>query len=335
MTYMSISKSIGRITDDPAHHPPARRLAGLCRPLRPTSRGPSDHVSDQIGNEPAGSEGYPLRPAADAEPRRRALPRVPRAAEAARRRRMDRPSGRQHRPHRGDPERTRPVPPGAASEAQVTMTFKDVATALKLLLPNRDQGEIIHAAKNFKVVTAGPDELVVWFTQTLNMSETAGLQMGTPMPDGSRRYTTCTNGGPLFVSCQGRPDPAGHADRVRRHRSGHLGDRGPRPQVQPAPPRPRGAACADDEVAGLLGQAHPPSDEAGGFRSRTASATPRTGASPATCASAGTRPWTSSPRRSTGRSASTGQVRSPSRCRRTTSGGTWATTSARSCVSPT
>ena len=154
---------------------------------------------------------------------------------------------------------------GAASEAQVTMTFKDVATALKLLLPNRDQGEIIHAAKNFKVVTAGPDDLVVWFTQTLNMSETAGLAMGTPMPDGSRRYTTCTNGGPLVRLCQGRPDPAGHADRVRRHRPGHLGDRGPRPQVQPAPPRPRGATCPDDEVAGLLGQAHPSSDEAGGF----------------------------------------------------------------------
>ena len=48
----------------------------------------------------------------------------------------------------------------------MTMLFKDVATALQFLLPNRDQGEIIHAAKNFKVVTTGPDELVVWFTQT-------------------------------------------------------------------------------------------------------------------------------------------------------------------------
>ena len=93
--------------------------------------------------------------------------------------------------------------PGTAAQAQVSMAFKDVATALKLLLPNRDQGEIIHAAKNFKVVTAGPDELAVWFTQTLNMSDTAGLAMGTPMPDGSRRYTTCTNGGPLFVYVKG------------------------------------------------------------------------------------------------------------------------------------
>ena len=88
---------------------------------------------------------------------------------------------------------------GAAAEAQVAMVFKDAATALKALLPNRKQSDIVHNAKNFKMSTTGPDELVVWLAQTLNMSETAGLPMGTPMPDGGRRYTTCTNGGPLFV----------------------------------------------------------------------------------------------------------------------------------------
>lgn len=88
---------------------------------------------------------------------------------------------------------------GKASEADLTMTFRDVATALKMLSPNRDQGDIIHAAKNFNVVTTGPDDLVIWFAQTLNMSDTAGLPMGTLMRDGSRRFTTCTNGGPLFV----------------------------------------------------------------------------------------------------------------------------------------
>lgn len=79
------------------------------------------------------------------------------------------------------------------------MLFKDVATALKFLMPNPDQGEIIHAAKTFKVMTEGSDELVVWFAQTMNMSQTVGLPMGTPMPDGSRRFTSCTNGGPVFV----------------------------------------------------------------------------------------------------------------------------------------
>ena len=88
---------------------------------------------------------------------------------------------------------------GAAAEAQVAIVFKDVATALQALMPNRKQSDIIHNAKNFKMSTTGPDDLVVWFAHTLNMSETAGLPMGTPMPDGSLRYTTCTNGGPVFV----------------------------------------------------------------------------------------------------------------------------------------
>ncbi len=88
---------------------------------------------------------------------------------------------------------------GAAAEAQVAMVFKDVATALQALMPNRKQSDIIHNAKNFKMSTTGLDDLVVWFAHTLNMSETAGLPMGTPMPDGSLRYTTCTNGGPVFV----------------------------------------------------------------------------------------------------------------------------------------
>ena len=69
----------------------------------------------------------------------------------------------------------------------------DVATALKFLSPARP-GEIVHAAKNFKVVTEGEDELLVWLMQTLSMMRTVGLPMGTPMRDGTRRYATCTNG---------------------------------------------------------------------------------------------------------------------------------------------
>ena len=88
---------------------------------------------------------------------------------------------------------------GVAANADVSMLFHDLPTALKFLLPNPDQGEIIHAAKNFKVLAQGPDHLVVWFMQTLSMSQTVGLEMGTPMRDGTRRYCTCTNGGPLFV----------------------------------------------------------------------------------------------------------------------------------------
>ncbi len=91
------------------------------------------------------------------------------------------------------------VRPRAGARPDLRMLFKDVGTALKFLRPNPDQADIIHAAKTFKVVTEGRDDLVVWFAQTMTMLQTAGLPIGTRMPDGSRRYTSCTNGGPVFV----------------------------------------------------------------------------------------------------------------------------------------
>lgn len=86
-----------------------------------------------------------------------------------------------------------------SADADASLLFRDLPTALKFLMPNPDQGDIIHAAKNFKVITKGPDPVVVWFMQTLNLSQTVGVEMGTPMADGMRRFATCTNGGPLFV----------------------------------------------------------------------------------------------------------------------------------------
>ena len=88
---------------------------------------------------------------------------------------------------------------GLHKAPDVVMMFKDLDTALTFLNPNVKQSEIIHAAKNFRVMVLGPDELVVWFMQLLNLTQSASLQMGTAMPDGTQRYVTNTNGGPLFV----------------------------------------------------------------------------------------------------------------------------------------
>ena len=66
-------------------------------------------------------------------------------------------------------------------------------------MPPPDQSEIVLAAKTFRVVVEGKDELAVWFMQLMNMINTAGLEFGTSMPDGTTRYTTVTNGGPLYV----------------------------------------------------------------------------------------------------------------------------------------
>lgn len=88
---------------------------------------------------------------------------------------------------------------GLHPRPHVNMVFKDVDTALLMMKPDPDMGEVVHAAKNFKVMVMGPDPLVVWFMQLLNFSQTSGLEMGTPMPDGCTRFTMLTNGGPLFV----------------------------------------------------------------------------------------------------------------------------------------
>ena len=88
---------------------------------------------------------------------------------------------------------------GIHPHPDVQMIFRDLQTALVFLKPPMDRAEIVHTAKQFRVVITGPDELVVWFMQLMNRIETSGLQSGTPMEDGSIRYTTSTNGGPLFV----------------------------------------------------------------------------------------------------------------------------------------
>ncbi|MBL4800695.1 MAG: molybdopterin-dependent oxidoreductase [Emcibacter sp.] len=88
---------------------------------------------------------------------------------------------------------------GVRKEADVRIIFKDVPTAVRLLTPPVDRAEAVHSAKNFAVIQVGPDHIVQWFHDMLNNMDTLGLQYGTPMPDGTTRYTTNGNGGPTFV----------------------------------------------------------------------------------------------------------------------------------------
>jgi trimethylamine-N-oxide reductase (cytochrome c) len=88
---------------------------------------------------------------------------------------------------------------GLHPRAQVSLVFKDEDTALSMLRPRPDMGEIVHAAKNFKIQVQGDDALCVWFMQLLNLLQKSGLRMGVPTRDGCTRFTTLTNGGPLFV----------------------------------------------------------------------------------------------------------------------------------------
>jgi len=89
--------------------------------------------------------------------------------------------------------------PGLHAKPEVTLQFRDLPTALTFLKPPANYAEIVHAAKNMRVMVMGPDHLCIWFMQMMNKTQTAGLEAGTRMADGSIRYTTGTNGGPLFV----------------------------------------------------------------------------------------------------------------------------------------
>ena len=88
---------------------------------------------------------------------------------------------------------------GLHPEPQITISVASAALGARLFTPWVDQLERIEAMKNFNFKAEGPEELIVWFTQTLAMMQSAGWVYGTGMPDGTRRFVSNTNGGPLFV----------------------------------------------------------------------------------------------------------------------------------------
>jgi trimethylamine-N-oxide reductase (cytochrome c) len=88
---------------------------------------------------------------------------------------------------------------GLCASPDVTVTVANGELGARLLTPGVDQLERIEAIKNFQLKADGPDELMVWFMQTLGMILTLGWEYGTDLGDGVKRYVTNTNGGPLFV----------------------------------------------------------------------------------------------------------------------------------------
>ena len=69
----------------------------------------------------------------------------------------------------------------------------------RLLIPWRNQQEMIDAMKNFCLTLEGPDELTYWFMQTLSLMLSAGIKYGTDMGKGVKRYVNNSNAGPLCV----------------------------------------------------------------------------------------------------------------------------------------
>ena len=97
---------------------------------------------------------------------------------------------------------------GIKNKPEVTLTFKDSKVAVGLLMPlvmafllkkSINQLDQINALKDFNLTLDGPDELTLWFTQTLMKTQTNGLKFGVDVGDGVKRYTNMTNGGPVFI----------------------------------------------------------------------------------------------------------------------------------------
>jgi molybdopterin guanine dinucleotide-containing S/N-oxide reductase-like protein len=89
--------------------------------------------------------------------------------------------------------------PGIHSRPDLSMAFQTAALAARLMKPNRSHMDFIHALKNFQIETVGPDELAVWFSETLNMMLSVDADYGVDVGKGVRRYTSNTNGGAVFV----------------------------------------------------------------------------------------------------------------------------------------
>ena len=116
----------------------------------------------------------------------------------------------------------------------LTMTFDTAEVAVRVMKPGRDYLEFIDALKNFQMRVDGPDDLAVWFSETLQMMLTAGLEYGVDAGNGVRRYTSNTNGGPVFVYVKDGRILRITPDRVRRGRRRAVDDRGARAQLHPA-----------------------------------------------------------------------------------------------------
>jgi len=88
---------------------------------------------------------------------------------------------------------------GIHPEPDITITYHDALLGVRLMTPWRSQLEQINAMKNFKLGLEGPDEISIWLMQTLSIMLSIWTKYGTDMGGGVKRYTSNTNGGPVFV----------------------------------------------------------------------------------------------------------------------------------------
>lgn len=88
---------------------------------------------------------------------------------------------------------------GLHPKPDATLGFRDADVALDILNLAPDPVTVIDALKTYKATAIGEDAGLVWFSSLMNQIKTASWRFGTPMRDGTVRFTNLTNGGPIFV----------------------------------------------------------------------------------------------------------------------------------------
>jgi len=88
---------------------------------------------------------------------------------------------------------------GLHANPDVVLSFKTAAIAADLLMPPINQLDQINALKDFTITLEGEEELTNWWTQTMMLTQSVGWKYGIDMGKGVTRYTSMTNGGPVFV----------------------------------------------------------------------------------------------------------------------------------------
>ena len=81
---------------------------------------------------------------------------------------------------------------GLHPQPDIEIVYKDAALGTRLMTPWRNQMEQISAMKSFNIYIAGPDDLTSWFTETLSLMLTIGMEYGIDLGKGVKRYVNGT-----------------------------------------------------------------------------------------------------------------------------------------------
>ncbi|MCX7858049.1 MAG: molybdopterin-dependent oxidoreductase [Deltaproteobacteria bacterium] len=88
---------------------------------------------------------------------------------------------------------------GVNALADIVISFDNASIAVELLFPPKNYLAITNAMKSFQIRAEGPEHLSCWFMDLISYMEEVSTVYGTDLGRGVKRYTSNTNGGPVFV----------------------------------------------------------------------------------------------------------------------------------------